>query len=261
MTHRACESGEPCVTVTRDELRSDDGLRRSRGRHRAAPRLGDARRGHAVEGVARHLPSVLAPFDGRGEREEVAPIGEQVDAIDELAAANGRVVHREEVLPAACGELQRARFESAVLRGPLGEGVVATVARVDVEDDEAASSSCGDGEVQVVAALEPLANLLGVRRCVVNAVRRRRELPVWHDGKDGPAPRCVGQGGFEPGHLRASRYAESAATTELFGSSETPSRMRAIVVTWMPVAFATTFSRRSASAVRISVSVSMARAS
>jgi len=200
--HDARERVETVVPVARDERAvTSERDRLATLRFDAfEPAGGDAHRGHAFERVGAKLPSVLAPLDAARERDEVPPVGEQVDAVAQLAALHALDVRGEVVLTAACGELHRAVRLRASLVRPRAPRVIATVARVDVEDHEARDRAASDAHVSIVVALEPSANRCLVRRRVVHAVLRGRELPVRHDGEDGPAPARVGDGCFERGH-------------------------------------------------------------
>ena len=200
MAHRARESREARVAIAGDELGTYDDRGARRGAQPFEPSLRERHRGHAVERVARHLPSVLAPLDARRVREEIPPVGEQVDAVAQLAAPHPLDVAREVVLPAACGELHGSVGLRAPLVGPRAPRVVAAVARVDVEHDEPASRARSDGDVEIVAALEPAANLRLVRRGIVNAVRAGWQLGIWQDREHRPAPGGVCERCFEQGH-------------------------------------------------------------
>jgi hypothetical protein len=52
----------------------------------------------------------------------------------------------------------------------FSESIVAAVTRVDIEDDDTGDRAGSDGDIAVGMAGPPRFDLLGIERCVVNAV-------------------------------------------------------------------------------------------
>ena len=96
-----------------------------------------------------------------------------------LSAGNLSVpeVREEEVPPTTAGQSRQRLAEVTVPLLQNRNALVTVVARINVEDDEAALTTCADADVRSAPSLPPLANLGLVGRRVEEATVRSRVLP------------------------------------------------------------------------------------
>src|SRR5437660_1724429 len=91
---------------------------------------------------------------------------------------------------AASPRFERLR-EGAILQLKLGEALLPTVPRIDVDHDQSGGFTGHDANVRVRPAAPPLMDLFRVSACVLEAVRGQGILSARNTRENGPAAASV----------------------------------------------------------------------
>ena len=130
----------------------------------------------------------IVRFPGPGGRDEDVAAGRlHIDAGAEptLAAANARISFEHVVPTTVARPLTRTHRQDATLRSERSEGRIPTVARIDIDHDDAACRATRKPDVAVRAEPSPLADLLHVGRRIVHAVSAA-PFGMWGNFEPGP---------------------------------------------------------------------------